>query len=93
NVRVEATGPTPESARDLAQAWLHGMTVQVDQLESTGGGRGAVRLVAGDSARLPSAPSSPNVKLDVAVGAIVGAVAGVVFALVRRAFDRRVRSA
>ncbi|MGJ8501010.1 hypothetical protein, partial [Glaesserella parasuis] len=44
-------------------------------------------------ARLPSAPSSPNVKLDVAVGAIVGAVAGVVFALVRRAFDRRVRSA
>lgn len=93
NVRVEATGPTPEAARDLAQAWLHGMTVQVDQLESTGGGRGAVRLVAGDSARLPSAPSSPNVKLDVAVGAIVGAVAGVIFALVRRTFDRRVRSA
>lgn len=92
NVRVEATGPTPESARDLAEAWLRGMTAQVEQLESTGGGQGAVRLVAGDSARLPTSPSSPNVRLSVGIGAITGAVAGIVFALVRRAFDRRVRS-
>lgn len=93
SVRVEATGSTPESARDLAQAWLQGMTVQVDQLESTGAAQGAVRLIPGDSARLPTAPSSPNVKLNVAIGAIAGAVVGVVFALVRRAFDRRLRSA
>lgn len=93
NVRVEATGSTPEAARDLAQAWLQGMTVQAEQLESTGGGQAAVRLVAGDSARLPTAPTSPNVRLAVAVGALVGALAGVVFALVRRTFDRRVRSA
>ncbi|MFN3948350.1 polysaccharide biosynthesis tyrosine autokinase [Microbacterium sp.] len=93
NVRVDATGPTPESARDLAEAWIRGMTTQVDQLETGGSGQGAVRLVAGDSARLPTAPSSPNVKLDVAIGVIVGAVAGIVFALVRRAFDRRVRTA
>lgn len=92
NVRVDATGPTPEAARDLAQAWLHGMTVQVDQLESTGGARGAVKLVAGDSARLPTSPSSPNEKLAIAVGALGGAVVGVLFALVRRTFDRRVRS-
>ncbi|MFS0792946.1 polysaccharide biosynthesis tyrosine autokinase [Microbacterium sp. 1P10AE] len=93
NIRVDASGPTPEAARDLAQAWLHGMTSQVDQLESSAAGDGAVRLVAGDSARLPTAPSSPNVKLAVAIGAIAGAVMGVVFALVRRAFDRRLRSA
>ncbi|WP_240663755.1 polysaccharide biosynthesis tyrosine autokinase [Microbacterium enclense] len=93
NVRVEATGSTPEAARDLAQAWLQGMTVQAEQLETTGGGQAAVRLVAGDSARLPTAPTSPNVRLAVAVGALVGALAGVVFALVRRTFDRRVRSA
>lgn len=93
NVRVEATGSTPEAARDLAQAWLHGMTLQVDELESTGSSQGAVHLVAGDSARLPTVPSSPNERLTVAVGAIAGAVVGIVFALVRRAFDRRVRSA
>lgn len=92
NVRVDATGPTPEAARDLAQAWLHGMTVQVDQLESTGGAHSAVKLVAGDSARLPTSPSSPNEKLAIAVGALGGAVVGVLFALVRRTFDRRVRS-
>lgn len=93
NVRVDATGSTPESARDLAEAWIRGMTTQVDQLQTGRGGESAVRLIAGDSARLPASPSSPNVKLDVAIGALVGALAGIVFALVRRAFDRRVRSA
>lgn len=92
NVRVDATGPTPESARDLAEAWIRGMTEEVDQLETGGSGQSAVRLVAGDSARLPTAPSSPNVRLDVGLGATAGGVAGIVFALVRRAFDRRVRS-
>ncbi|WP_225310279.1 polysaccharide biosynthesis tyrosine autokinase [Microbacterium testaceum] len=92
NVRVDATGPTPEAARDLAEAWIQGMAKQVDQLETGGSGKGAVRLVAGDSARLPTAPSSPNVKLDIAIGALGGAVIGVIFALVRRTFDRRVRT-
>jgi len=93
NVRVDASGPTPEAARDLAEAWIRGMTKQVDGLDSPGSGQGAVRLVAGDSARLPTAPSSPNVRLNVAIGAIAGAILGVVFALVRRAFDRRLRAA
>ena len=93
NVRVDATGSTPEAARDLAEAWIHGMTQQVNELETGGNGPGAVRLIAGDSARLPTAPSSPNVKLDIAIGTISGAVAGIVFALVRRTFDRRLRSA
>jgi len=93
NVRVDATGATPESARDLAEAWIRAMTTQVDELESGGSGQGAVRLVAGDSARLPTSPSSPNVRLDVMIGALLGLVAGVVFALVRRTFDRRLRSA
>ncbi|WP_295789870.1 polysaccharide biosynthesis tyrosine autokinase [uncultured Microbacterium sp.] len=92
NVRVDATGPTPESARDLAEAWIRGMTAQVDDLESGGTGHGAVRLIAGDSARLPTAPSSPNVKVDAAIGLVSGGVLGVVFALVRRTFDRRVRT-
>ncbi|MEV7826512.1 polysaccharide biosynthesis tyrosine autokinase [Microbacterium enclense] len=92
NVRVDATGPTPESARDLAEAWIRGMTAEVDQLETGGSGQSAVRLVAGDSARLPTAPSSPNVRLDVTLGALAGGVAGIIFALVRRTFDRRVRS-
>lgn len=93
NIRVDATGSTPEAARDLAEAWIHGMTSEVNGLETGGNGEGAVRLIAGDSARLPDAPSSPNVKLDVLIGGLLGAVAGVVFALVRRAFDRRLRNA
>lgn len=92
NVKVQASGPTPESARDLAEAWIRGMTKEVSGLQSPGSGEGAVQLIAGDSARLPTSPSSPNVRLAAALGAIGGAVLGIVFALVRRAFDRRLRS-
>jgi len=92
NIRVDATGPTPEAARDLAEAWIHGMTAQIAQIESNGKNAGAVRLVAGDSARLPTAPTSPNERLNAVVGGIGGLVLGVVYALVRRTFDRRLRS-
>lgn len=93
NIRVEATGPTPEAARDLAEAWIRGMTAQIDELESSGTGGSAVRLVPGDSARLPTAPSSPNVRLNIAIGGIAGLALGIAYALVRRTFDRRLRSA
>lgn len=91
-LRAEATGPTPEAARDLAQAWLRAMTQQIDRLEADGNGDSAVRLVAGDSAQLPQTPSSPNVKIAVIAGMLAGLLSGIVFALVRRTFDRRLRS-
>ena len=93
-LRVSANGPTPEDARALAEAWISGMTQAVAQLE-TGGDTSAttvVQLQTLDSAGVPGAPSSPNTKLSVALGLLVGFALGVGYALIRATVDRRLRS-
>lgn len=92
-LEVTATGPTPEEARDLASAWIRGMQAEIERIESGGqSGAAAVRLEAADSARLPTEPTSPNTRLALALGALIGAAAGVAYAFLRYTLDRRVRS-
>lgn len=91
-IHVAADASSPEAARDLAEAWIAGMVAEIDDIEGDGTpGSAAVTLVAGDSARLPSAPSSPNTRLNLALGALVGLALGVGYAVFRRVLDRRVR--
>lgn len=91
-LKVTATGSTPESAQALAEAWLDGMSIEIEKLEGgTAAAPAAISLVVGDSARLPSSPSSPNTRLIVIVGALAGLAAGLVYAFVRHTVDRRVR--
>lgn len=93
-IRVTAKAATPEAARDLAEAWITGMVAEIKKIETGQSNSGsALTLIPGDSARLPTAPSSPNVKLDILIAAVIGLVLGVAYALVRRALDRRIRSA
>lgn len=89
-LRVAADGASPSEARDLVEAWIEGMTVVVAELE---GRDSIVRLNTLDSAVLPREPSSPNTKLAVALGLLVGFAAGVGYALVRSALDRKLRRA
>lgn len=91
-LEVTATGPTPEEARDLAGAWVRAMQVEIERIESGQGGTAAIRLEAADSARLPTAPSSPNTRLALGIGALIGLAAGVLYASLRYTLDRRVRS-
>ena len=93
-LRVSAKGPTPEEARDLAEAWIRGMITEIESIErATGGVEPAVRLVPGDSARLPTAPSSPNIRTNLMLGVLLGLLVGFGYALVREVLDRRIRSA
>lgn len=92
-LQVSATGPSPEAARDLAQAWLQGLVRQVHQVETSGGQKASVQLIPGDSARLPSSPSSPNWKVNLLIGILAGLLAGAMYALVRDRSDQRIRSA
>lgn len=94
-LRVAASGNSPEEARALAEAWIAGMTEVVSELENTnatGGQVSIVRLQTLDSAALPSSPSSPNTRLAVGLGLLVGLAVGVAYALVRAAVDRRLRT-
>lgn len=92
-LRVSANAGTPEEARDLAEAWIRGMIQVIDETE--GGSEadsGAVNVTPGDSARLPTLPSSPNTRQNIALGGLIGLVLGVVYAAVRTVLDRRIRS-
>jgi capsular exopolysaccharide synthesis family protein len=93
-IHVSATASSPESARDLAEAWIRGMTAAIDEIEGDGTpGSAPVTLVPGDSARLPSSPSSPNLMLNVALGGVIGLALGVGYAVIRSVLDRRIRNA
>ena len=92
-IEVAARGASPEEARDLASAWVRGMQVEIKRIETpSDGGEPQMRLDAADSARLPSAPTSPNTRLALAIGAIIGLALGIAYAFLRYALDRRVRS-
>lgn len=53
----------------------------------------AVRILPLGKAVLPSSPVSPNVRLTLALGAIIGLALGVAYAIVRRNLDRSNRYA
>lgn len=68
------------------------MQSEIAKLEgSSTDGATAVSLVPGDSARLPTAPSSPNTKLNLALGALIGLALGIGYAVLRHVLDLRVR--
>ena len=53
----------------------------------------AVRILPLGKAVLPTSPVSPNVKLTLALGALIGLAFGVAYAMIRRHLDRRIRNA
>jgi capsular exopolysaccharide synthesis family protein len=53
----------------------------------------AVRVLPLGKAVLPASPTSPNTKLNLALGAMVGLALGVAYAVIRRYLDRRIRDA
>ncbi|WP_341975720.1 polysaccharide biosynthesis tyrosine autokinase [Microbacterium sp. LWO13-1.2] len=91
-LKITAQGTTPEAARDLASAWVMGLTATIDEFEGDGTpGSAPVGIVLGESASLPTAPSFPDTKTALLVGGVLGLGAGIAFALLRALSDRRVR--
>lgn len=91
-LKVTANGSTPENAQELAEAWMRSMAIEINKLEGgTDTTPAAISLVIGDSARLPTSPSSPNTRVNLTVGAIGGLGLGLVYAFMRHTVDRRIR--
>jgi capsular polysaccharide biosynthesis protein len=81
-IKVNAQGPSPESARALAEAWIDAMKLEIDDIEGDGSpGSAPVAILPGDVASLPSSPSFPDVQTAVLVGGILGLGFGMAFVL------------
>ena len=83
-VTIQATADSAEQAADIANAVAREVAAVAGEL-SLGGA--TIRVEALDSATPPSAPVSPRVALNLGLGAMIGALAGIVVLAVRRHLD------
>lgn len=88
-MQVSATGPTPETARDLANASLEATAAVVGELE---GRDSAVRVVPLEDAQLPTAPTSPDLTKNLLAGGLIGLALTYAWAFIRKAADVKVRT-
>lgn len=91
-IGISATDSSPARAAAVAQAVGDSLIKAVDALEKPkSGGPSPVNLSVIKPAIAPSAPSAPNTRLNLAVGLILGLLAGLAFAVLRSTTDNRVR--
>jgi len=92
-LEVTAAGPDPARATAVANA----VGAQLSKVSATlvprrEDGSDAVRATILAPARLPEAPSSPDVLRNLAVALVLGLVLGAGFALLRQVLDTKIRS-
>ncbi|SMH46145.1 capsular exopolysaccharide family [Rathayibacter oskolensis] len=92
-MKVTASASTAEGAQKLADAWVSAIATRIQQVNAETGVGDTVSLSVVQAASLPSSPAYPNLRLVLAVGALVGLVLGLVYAFVRNTLDRRIRTA
>ncbi|EMY33587.1 lipopolysaccharide biosynthesis protein [Arthrobacter crystallopoietes BAB-32] len=93
-LQITASAGDPAEARNLADAWVTALAAQVEEMETAGSdAKAAVRVEPLAEAALPTSPVSPNIQLTLAIGAVLGLMLGLAYALIRNHLDRRIRSA
>lgn len=106
SISVTATGPSPEEARDVADAVVKASAAEAKRIEESGptrevvGADGKTRKVESqaqvliepnESAVLPTSPSSPNPSRVLPLGLLLGLLVGFGLAAVRQHNDTKLR--
>lgn len=92
-IDIAAVDSDPQRAADIANGVVASLIASVADLERpTNGLPSPVRLTAVDTAQPPTAASSPNTPLNIALGLLYGLAAGLAVAVLRHVLDRHVRS-
>ncbi len=93
-LKVTARAGSPEEAQALADAWVRALADQVAEIEDPQDRQrdGVLRVLPVESAALPGAPVSPNPPRNLLIGAGVGLLLGLAYALLRNSVDRRLRT-
>src|SRR4051812_10360308 len=90
NIGVEGTDPKENA--DIADAVARSLSDAVADVSPKVGGKPAIRLTTMQAASVPTAPVSPNKRLTIALGALLGLLLSVGFPLSRRAFGSAITS-
>ncbi|MGU3645865.1 polysaccharide biosynthesis tyrosine autokinase [Microbacterium sp. C23T] len=92
-ITITVTGPDPVQAADVANALGASLKSVVERLETPNGtDTSPVRVERVKDALPPLSPSSPNVPLNLALGALVGLAIGIGTAVLRAVLDTRIRT-
>lgn len=92
-ITITVTDSDPVKAADIANALGASLTAAVESIETPNGtDTSPVRLTRVKDALPPLSPSSPNVPLNLALGALVGLALGIGAAVLRAVLDTRIRT-
>ncbi len=92
-ITVTATDASPAQAADIANAVAASLATAVPDIEpASADGTSPLRITTVTSAQPALAPSSPNVPLFLALGALLGLALGVGIAVLRSVLDTQVRT-
>ena len=91
-INIRATNEDPQVASDIANATADSLATEVTALEKPANGPSPVQISTVRTASAPTEPASPNAKLNVALGLLVGLALGFGVAVLREVLDTRVRT-
>ncbi|UFS60438.1 polysaccharide biosynthesis tyrosine autokinase [Subtercola endophyticus] len=100
-INISARASSGVRAKQLADAWIVGMAAQIQTIESKTVTAGSTTVTAEpatflepiEAAVAPQSPIFPNTRISVLIGALLGLMVALVYAVVRNVLDRRIRSA
>jgi capsular exopolysaccharide synthesis family protein len=92
-ITITVTDPDPLLASQIANALGASLTNAVETIETPkGSDTSPVKLTRVKDALPPLTPSSPNVPLNLALGALIGLALGIAIAVLRSVLDTRIRT-
>lgn len=90
---VSVTDTNPERALRIAEGYAEVLPEAINRLETPdGGGPALAKLTVVNPAVLPTTPVAPRTEQNVAIGLVLGLLAGIGIALLVNTLDRRVKS-
>ncbi len=93
-IQIDAMSIDPVQAADIANATSASLARVVDDIEAPDSTTGAspVKITPVTDALVPLAPVSPNIPLNIALGALIGLALGIGIAVLRETLDTRIRN-
>ena len=92
-INVTVTNKDPQLASDVANATADSLGTQVSALEKPSGAQASpVHISSSRTATVPTVPTTPKLKLNLALGLLIGITLGFLTAIFREVLDTKVRS-